>query len=183
MVNFKLDSLTFEGPLDLLLHLIQKNKVSVYDIPIAEITAQYMEYVSVMSKLDMEGAGDFLVMAAHLLLIKSKMLLPGSEKEDDGIDPRSELVDRLVEYAKYKESATYFGENQYADKFVFYKEPDEIKLPTERLQNTQIPLSRLLRAFEDVMERRREKDEFVIKKEALETIVKRETVPVKNRIY
>lgn len=182
-MNFKLDTLTFEGPLDLLLHLLHKNKVSIYDIPIAEITNQYIEYVEQMQDLDMEGTGEFLVMAAHLLLIKSRMLLPGNEEEEDGVDPRTELVDRLIEYAKYKESAAFLQGKQNSDFNVFYKAPDEIKLPKVQVVEERIPLSRLLRAFEDVMERKREKDDFVIKREALETIVKRETVPVKTRIY
>ncbi len=183
MVNFKLDNLTFEGPLDLLLHLLQKNKVSIYDIPIAEITAQYIEYVEQMQELDMEGTGEFLVMAAHLLLIKSKMLLPGNEENEDEGDPRSELVDRLIEYAKYKEAAAFLGEHIFSDRFVFYRLPEPIKLPKVKVTEEKIPLSKLLRAFEDVMERKKEKDSFVIRREALETIVKRETVPVKTRIY
>ena len=148
-VNFKLDSLTFEGPLDLLLHLLHKNKVSIYDIPIAEITAQYIEYVEAMQELDMESAGEFLVMAAHLLLIKSKMLLPGNEEKEDEGDPRSELVDRLIEYAKYKEAAQFLLGRQDADFNIFYKAPDEIKLPKVQVVEETIPLSKLLRAFED----------------------------------
>lgn len=183
IVNFKLDTLTFEGPLDLLLHLLHKNKVSIYDIPIAEITAQYIEYVEALQELDMEGTGEFLVMAAQLLLIKSKTLLPGSEQQEDEGDPRSELVDRLIEYAKYKEAAAFLSGRYGSDFDVFYKKPDEIKLPKPKVTKEKIPLSKLLRAFEDVMERKREKDSFVIKREALETIVKRETVPVKTRIY
>ncbi|MBQ3054323.1 MAG: segregation/condensation protein A [Clostridia bacterium] len=183
MVNFKLESLTFEGPLDLLLHLLHKNKVSIYDIPIAQITAQYIEYVEQMQELDMEVTGEFLVMAAQLLLIKSRMLLPGNEETEKGEDPRTELVDRLIEYAKYKEAASFLLGRQYADIDVFYKEPDKIPLPKVKPTNEKIPLSKLLLAFEDVLERKREKDNFVIKREALETIVKRETVPVKTRIY
>lgn len=182
-MDFKLDTLTFEGPLDLLLHLLHKNKVSIYDIPIAEITNQYIEYVEQMQKLDMESTGEFLVMAAQLLLIKSKMLLPGNEEESEAVDPRTELVDRLIEYAKYKESAEFLKKMQNSDFDVFYKAPDKIQLPKVQTVEEYIPLSRLLRAFEDVMERKREKDDFVIKREALETIVKRETVPVKTKIY
>ena len=182
-MDFKLDTLTFEGPLDLLLQLLHKNKVSIYDIPIAEITAQYIEYVEQLQDIDMESMGEFLVLAAQLLLIKSRMLLPENTPLEDEGDPRSELVDRLIEYAKYKESAGYLSGKQNSDYNIFYKAPDEIKLPKVQPINERIPLSRLLRAYEDVMERKREKENFVIKREALETIVKRETVPIKTRIY
>lgn len=182
-MNFKLENLTFEGPLDLLLQLLQKNKVSIYDIPIAEITDQYIAYVEQLQELDMEGTGEFLVVAAHLLLIKSKMILPGNEEQEDEGDPRTELVDRLIEYAKYKESAAFLGARQYSDINVFYKAPDVIKLPKAEVQEQKIPLSSLLRAFENVLERKREQENFVIKRKALETIVKKESVPVKNRIY
>ncbi len=96
-VNLKLEK--FEGPLDLLLHLIEKEKISLYDIPIAKITDQYMEYLNKMEELDMEITSEFLVMASTLLKIKSEMLLP-KVKNDEGIeiDPRSELVERLLEY-------------------------------------------------------------------------------------
>ena len=101
-LSFKTEA--FEGPLDLLLHLISKNKVSIYDIPIADITDQYFEYISLMQDLDMEVGGEFLVMASQLLLIKSRTLLPVENEEEE--DPRAELVDRLEEYRRYKEIAT-----------------------------------------------------------------------------
>ncbi|HYR02176.1 MAG TPA: segregation/condensation protein A [Syntrophobacteria bacterium] len=99
----------FEGPLDLLLHLIKKNEVDIYDIPIAAITRQYLEYLELMKELNLDIAGDFLVMASTLLQIKSRLLLPlqvdeeGGEEEEE--DPRAELVRRLLEYQKYKEAA------------------------------------------------------------------------------
>ena len=92
-LSFKTEA--FEGPLDLLLHLIGKNKVSICDIPISLITDQYFEYISLMQELDMELGGEFLVMASQLLYIKSKMLLPVEEEEEE--DPRAELQDRLIE--------------------------------------------------------------------------------------
>ena len=93
----------FEGPLDLLLHLIEKNKVSIYDIPIVEITNQYLDYVNHMDKEDLNLVSDFLVMAATLIDIKSRMLLPREEEEEsEEEDPRTELVNRLLEYKKYK---------------------------------------------------------------------------------
>lgn len=100
-INVKLQ--VFEGPLDLLLHLIDKNKVNIYDIPIAMITEQYMEYVNQMDKEDLNVVSEFLVMAATLLDIKSKMLLP-KEVNEEGIeeDPRAELVEKLLEYKLFK---------------------------------------------------------------------------------
>ena len=99
-LSFKLQ--TFEGPLDLLLHLIKKNKVSVYDIPIVEITEQYLDYLSKMEEFDLEISSEFLYMASELLLIKSKMLLPRHEEEEE--DPRQNLADRLIEYEKIKKA-------------------------------------------------------------------------------
>ena len=100
-IPVKLDA--FEGPLDLLLHLIDKNKVNIYDIPIVEITEQYLEFIKGMETKDLEVMSEFLVMAATLINIKSRMLLPAEEsEEDEAIDPRQELVDRLLEYKMYK---------------------------------------------------------------------------------
>jgi segregation and condensation protein A len=99
----------FEGPLDLLLYLIKKDEIDIYDIPISHITEQYLEYIGLMEKLDIAVAGDFLVMAATLIYIKSKMLLPPDPKvegeEDLNEDPRAELVERLLEYQKFKSAA------------------------------------------------------------------------------
>jgi segregation and condensation protein A len=97
----------FEGPLDLLLHLIKRDEIDIYDIPIAHITQQYLAYIELMRSLDLDIAGEFLVMAATLMRIKAKMLLPlpaAGEEEDEG-DPREELVQRLVEYRQFKEAA------------------------------------------------------------------------------
>ena len=120
----------FEGPLDLLLHLIDKNKVNIYDIPIAEIANQYMEYVQAMDKEDLDVVSDFLVMAATLLDIKSRMLLPAEEGEDgEEEDPRQELVERLLEYKMYKYMARELKDRQVdAGKSLFKPEtiPEEV---------------------------------------------------------
>ena len=114
----------FEGPLDLLLHLIDKNKVSIYDIPITEITAQYLEYVRQMDRTDMDIVSEFLVVAATLLDIKSRMLLP-VEKNEDGEeeDPRKELVERLLEYRKYKYLSEELHDLSVGSERRLYKEP------------------------------------------------------------
>src|SRR5512133_687772 len=98
----------FEGPLDLLLHLIRKNEVDIYNIPIAEISRQYLDYLDVMRELNLDVAGEFLVMASTLIQIKSQMLLPNpiEEGEEEQVeDPRAELVRRLLEYEKYRQAA------------------------------------------------------------------------------
>jgi segregation and condensation protein A len=107
-LHFKLP--VFEGPLDILLHLIKENKIDIYDIPIVQITRQYMDYLELMKELNLEIAGEFLVIAATLIHIKSKMLLPPDEKqiEEPTEDPRTELVRRLLEYQAFKEASSEF---------------------------------------------------------------------------
>ena len=127
-MTFKLQ--VFEGPLDLLLYLIEKNKVNIYDIPIVEITAQYMEYVNQMKKDNLDTLSEFLVMAATLLDIKSKMLLPKKEEEEqEQEDPRAELVQQLLEYKMYKCMANELKDRQLDAGKVWYKKkdiPDEV---------------------------------------------------------
>ncbi len=114
----------FEGPLDLLLHLIEKNKVNIYDIPIVEITNQYMEYISRMQSENLDVMSEFLVMAATLLDIKSRMLLPPEVTEEGGeSDPREELVQKLLEYKMYKYMAGELRDRQEDAAFHYYREP------------------------------------------------------------
>ena len=114
----------FEGPLDLLLHLIDKNKVNIYDIPIVEITAQYMEYIHEMQRQDLNVMSEFLLMAATLLAIKSKMLLPKEiNEEGEEEDPRQELVEQLLEYKLYKYMSYELRDMQADAAYVMYKEP------------------------------------------------------------
>ena len=113
----------FEGPLDLLLHLLEKNKVNIYDIPIVEITNQYMEYIAEMRRQDLNVMSEFLVMAATLLDIKSKMLLPAKESEDDEEDPRADLVQQLLEYKMYKCMAYELRDRQIDAEKVWFKAP------------------------------------------------------------
>lgn len=127
-IKVKLEN--FEGPLDLLLHLIEKAEVDIYDIPIAEITQQYLEYLELMQELDLEVASEFIVMAATLVEIKSKMLLPKPKKEDNSdieIDPREELVQKLIEYKRYKEFTLLLKDKIQVYEKVFYKSPEPIE--------------------------------------------------------
>ena len=107
LAAYRIELESFQGPLDLLLHLIRKNELDIYDIPIAEITSQYLVYLDIMRDLDLEVASEFLVMASTLMYIKSRMLLPvdDEEEEAEGEDPREELIRRLIEYQRYKKAA------------------------------------------------------------------------------
>jgi segregation and condensation protein A len=133
----------FEGPLDLLLHLIRENRIDIYDIPIAKVCEQYLVYLSLMESLDLELAGEWLVMAAALLEIKSRMLLPEglkdeSEPEEEQIDPRLELVERLIEYEKFKSAAEIFKEREEQRARVFVRGAAELSFdlkPTFDLEN------------------------------------------------
>lgn len=143
MDALKLKVQHFEGPLDLLLALITKNKIDIFDIPIAEIAEQYMEYIDGMRALNMEVTSDFIRMAAELMLIKSKMLLPVKAEEDD---PRKELVDTLLEYKRAKELAAFLklrGEVYY-DRFT--KQPDE----GDGIYTREHAVSLLTEAFERI---------------------------------
>jgi len=132
MYKVKLEE--FEGPLDLLLFLIKKNEIDIYDIPIAKITEQYLEYLELMELLDLDIAGDFLVMAATLMHIKSKMLLPPDEcapEETEELDPRAELVKRLIEYKAFKEAAGQFQSLEARQRDLFHRPADLEALEAE----------------------------------------------------
>ena len=145
----------FEGPLDLLLHLIKKNEVSITDIPIATITEQYLATLELMQTLNLDVAGEFLVMAATLVHIKSRMLLPADEEEpdeEDGEDPRSELVRRLLEYQRYKDAAAELEQREVLTRDVFVRAapPAEEAGPREF---REISVFELLGALKRVIDR------------------------------
>ncbi|MBE7024212.1 MAG: segregation/condensation protein A [Ruminococcaceae bacterium] len=143
-LSFKLDA--FEGPLDLLLMLIKKNKVSIYDIPIATILDQYLEVMKSMEEMDLEVSSEFLVLAATLLQIKSRMLLPKDEDEEEE-DPRTELVRRLLEYQQIKESIEFFREHENYSVGLFFKLPDAIERPPAEMNYSKMTLENLLDAY------------------------------------
>lgn len=150
--DYKVRLEAFEGPLDLLLYLIKKEQVSIYDIPIARITEQYLEYVRLMEELDIGLAGEFLVMAATLIHIKTKMLLPrdpiaegaGEELED----PRQELVERLLEHQRFRTAAEFLHHKQLMEQAVYTR-----PLPVEDRENMEVSAGvfDLLTAFRDVL--------------------------------
>ena len=159
----------FEGPLDLLLHLIDKNKIDIYDIPIVEITNQYMEYIKAMEKEDLNVMSEFLVMAATLLDIKCKMLLPKEVNEDgEEEDPRQELVEQLLEYKMYKYMSYELKDRELESERVMYKTPT---IPQEVMEYEQpvnldellgdLTLQKLNHIFKDVMKRQVDKIDSV----------------------
>ena len=155
----------FEGPLDLLLYLLEKNKVNIYDIPIVEITEQYMEYIREMKRQDLEVLSEFLVMAATLIDIKSRMLLPSNpDSEEEEEDPRAELVQQLLEYKMYKCMAYELKDRQMDAGRVMYKKPtipEEVRAyePPVDIHElmSDITLSRLHEIFESIMKKQQDK--------------------------
>jgi segregation and condensation protein A len=124
-MEYKVRLERFEGPLDLLLYLIKKQEIDIYDIPIAKITKQYLDYIQMLEFLNLELAGEFLVMAATLMRIKARMLLPAREDEDDEIeDPRKQLVQQLLEYQRFKEAAGGLDAMRY-QRSLLYARPDQ----------------------------------------------------------
>src|SRR5499426_3175937 len=122
----------FEGPLDLLLHLIKSNAVDVKDIPVATITEQYLAYLDLMRDLSLDVASEYLVMAATLILIKSRLLLPSPEAEDDEeADPRADLVRQLLEYQRYREAAASLAERPFLRRDVFTREMSAEGVPPD----------------------------------------------------
>ncbi len=151
----------FEGPLDLLLHLIKKNEINIYDIPIAAITKQYLDYIGLMKYLNLDVAGEFLVMAATLIHIKSRMLLPvetEGEEDEDGEDPRTELVRRLLEYKQFKEAAAELVERGQHWREVFGR-PSFFEAERKSLSgdvddaSLELTLFDLVDAFQDIVQR------------------------------
>lgn len=171
---YKLDS--FEGPLDLLLHLISKNKVSIYDIPIVEITSQYLEAIDGIEESQLENTSEFLVMAAQLLYIKSKMLLPKKEDEEEE-DPRDDLARRLAEYQRYKEASDELRKNEFWSRYMFFKEEEKIDFPLPEYSKAHT-VDELMDAFNAILQRkiRFKKPE----KKAFSGIVGREKVSVED---
>jgi segregation and condensation protein A len=155
-VSTRVELEIFEGPLDLLLHLIKKNEVSITDIPIATITEQYLATLDLLQTLSLDVAGEFLVMASTLIHIKSRMLLPagdaGGDDEDEGLDPRDELVRRLREYQRYKEAAQDLDQREMLSRDVFTRSAS----PTEEAEPRgfrEVSVFELLAALKRIIDR------------------------------
>jgi len=157
--DYRVELEIFEGPLDLLLYLIRKDEVSIHDIPISRITEQYVEYLELMKMLDLNIAGEFVLMAATLMHIKSRMLLPPDERPEDedegpGEDPRLELVRQLLEYKRFKEVAEDLHTLEVQQATTFSRnEDDRSLLPTVERPLAEVSIFDLLAAFNEVFKR------------------------------
>lgn len=184
MYEVKLEA--FTGPLDLLLHLINRLEIDIYDIPMAELTAQYIDHIHAMKVLELNEASEYLVMAATLLAIKSRMLLPihegemeDAEFEVDGPDPREELVAKLIEYKKYKEAATELKTLEAQRAQVFTRPPSDLSAftPDEQLAlfDANVNVYDMLSAFQKLLRRKQ-------LKKPLSTRVARQEISVKAQM-
>ncbi|GIO91881.1 segregation and condensation protein A [Paenibacillus lactis] len=183
-VLYKLE--TFEGPLDLLLHLIDRAEIDIQDIPVSEITEQYMAYLHNMQELELEITSEFLVMAATLLSIKSKLLLPKPPViemdefdfyEEEDVDPRAELVQRLIEYRKYKGIAQHLHEREWERSMIYSKEAEDLTpyMP-EALENPVegLHVADLIRAFQKALSKAVRRTSYAR--------IQRDEISVKDRI-
>lgn len=182
-VLYKLNS--FEGPLDLLLHLIDKAEIDIHEVSISEITDQYMEYLHAMKELELEVTSEFLVMAATLLAIKSKQLLPKppvfedeyEDWPDDGLDPRDELIQKLVEYRKFKQIAEQLREKEFERSLVYSREPEDMTpfMKEEKVNPVEgLLVSDLIAAFQKALRRAARRN--------VVATVQRDEISVKDRI-
>ena len=166
----------FDGPLDLLLHLISKNKVSIYDIPIAEILEQYMAVLREAERMDLDVAGDFIAMAAQLMYIKSKMLLPQREEKPEE-DPRAGLVELLLEYQRLKSVTAFFAERNEDGRDIFTKQPE--RRPDEPVEYHHT-VNDLIHAANKMLRRTRHR--LPPPASAFRGIVGHEPAPVEGRV-
>lgn len=148
----------FDGPLDLLLHLIKEQDIDIYDIKIEDITKQYLDYIKKMKELNLEVASEYLVMASELIEIKSKLLLPKKKEMDEDNyeeDPREILIERLLAYKKYKNVTKEFKDLELTRKMVFTKEPDNLnRYIREEVKDEELGVSDLIDAFNNLMKRK-----------------------------
>jgi len=167
-MNYQCNLDIFEGPLDLLLHLIKEQKMDIYDIRIAEITKQYLSYLDLLSELNLEMVGEYLVLAAELAKIKSKTLLPIPETEEDvltaaGEDPRAELMRRLLEYQRYKEAAFELRQKEYDQQQLFSRTGEVVLENSEEELLIEANVFDLLTAFQKVLKEKSFKKNYEIK--------------------
>ncbi len=182
-LKFRLD--VFEGPLDLLLYLLKRDELDILDIPIEHITRQYMDYLNVMTMLDLNIAGEFTVMAATLLMIKSRLLLPEDERpeiEDEEDDPRWELVRQLIEYKKFKEAAGRLASLEQRRGDMFDRaDMDMLIQPDDGLTLADVSIFQLIAAFNEALKRARNDDFSEIHAETFTVADKIESIIVTLR--
>lgn len=177
--TLKIDN--FEGPLALLYHLIEKNKMNIYEVKINEITDQYLEYIKQMERMDLEVTSEFILMASTLLHIKSRSLLPRKkiEEELDGVDPEEEIVLKLIEYKKYKEMSDILKIREEKWEKVFYNIGEKIKFKTE-LSLEEISVDNLLNAYKKIIVKNEKKVNRDV--DNMDTILQYEKVSIKSKI-
>ncbi len=151
--NYSVDLEVFQGPLDLLLYLIRKDEIDIYDIPIARITEQYMQYVEMMQCLNLELAGEYILMAATLIRIKARLLLPRDADDLEDADPRQELVAALLEYKKFKEASEILREKRLMEERIFTPPAVDGNRKSKVILSDSTTLYDLLTSFRDVLER------------------------------
>jgi len=144
----------FQGPLDLLLHLVSRARIDIEEIFVSKVTAQYLEYVAKIEDLSMDRASEFLEMAAMLVYIKSRMILPANEFDEDlEEDPEQELIARLKEYKAFKDASTELKEYENSALKVYYKLPEEVAFPDEKIVLEEMTMQALIEAYKEVLER------------------------------
>jgi segregation and condensation protein A len=177
---YKIKLKNFEGPFDLLFHLIEKNEINIYDIPINDITDQYMDYLFQMEELDLEIASEFLVMAATLLHIKSRMLLPAKKEEkEEEIDPREELVYKLIQYKKFKELSEFLKVKEKQWRGVYYKFPETHEYGFD-IYSTEISFEKLKNCYINLLIINNEKINRNVGN--IHEIIRHEKVSLKNKM-
>ncbi|MFH2035772.1 MAG: segregation/condensation protein A [Candidatus Zixiibacteriota bacterium] len=167
--NYSVELEVFQGPLDLLLYLIQKDEVDIYDIPIARVTEQYMQYIEVMKILNLELAGEYILMAATLIRIKTKLLLPRDEIDGEEADPREELIAALLEYKKFKEASEILREKRILEERIFVPPPVEC----QNIKGEKVVLSNsttlydMLTVLKEVLDRAKQEQMYEIDPEMM----------------
>ncbi|MGE5329602.1 MAG: segregation and condensation protein A [Deltaproteobacteria bacterium] len=180
-VGYTIKIQNFEGPLDLLFHLIEKNKMDIYDIQIGEITDQYLEYLGEMESIDLDIASEFLVMASTLLLIKSRMLLPKPQPpEEDPEMLRDKLIHSLLEYKKYKECAGELKNREAHYGMMFYKTQEVFKVMTFDIVNKSYPSEVISEIYRDVCIRNIKKSNP--RKEIMNDLIVKEKITIRSKI-
>ena len=184
-VDYTLKINDFEGPLDLLLHLIKEAKMSIFDFSVEEIVKNYLDYINAMKEMDLTIASSYLVMASELIEIKSRMLLPRREtEEEEEEDPKERLINRLVEYQKYKDLTESFRNLEEQRKEIFTKlpEPSSEYVENSVLINSNVTLDDLLDAFSKFLERQKENVVLETKVTRKEITVEQRRIEIKKRI-
>lgn len=181
-ITLKIDD--FEGPLDLLLHLIKENKMDLLNLKIEKIIEEYLEFIEKMEEMNLDIASSYLVMASELIEMKSKLLLPRQEKEEETEeDPKEKLINRLVEYQKYKELTKDFRQLEKERKEIHTKLPENLKEYKENgivITNTNVTLDDLLNAFQKFLERKKQEEPLNTKITKKEISVEERTLSIRN---